>query len=63
MHPYNLSQLLAPLQKRSDILALYLPRTADLRQLAAQVLWDGKIIIFHYCMEGASKVRPLSSQS
>lgn len=63
MHPYNLSQLLAPLQKRSDILALYLPRTADLRQLAAQVLSDGKIVIFHYCMEGASKVRPLSSQS
>ena len=61
MQPYNLSQLLGPLQKRSPSLALYLPRTSDLRQLAEQIETDDKITVIHYCMEGASKVRTFAS--
>ena len=53
MVPYNLDALhraCAPLQH-----ALYLPRTSDLRQLAAVVPEGRKIEVVQYCMKGAGK--------
>ena len=56
MQPYSLSDLLLPLQRCSPEVALYLPRTSDLRQLAGHAKEGTKLTIMHYCMEGASKV-------
>ena len=56
MQPYSLCELLESFQKHSDSIALYLPRTSDLRQLSRQPTTDSKITVIHYCMEGASKV-------
>ncbi|KAL8825129.1 MAG: hypothetical protein Q9191_004597 [Dirinaria sp. TL-2023a] len=53
--PYNLSELLEPFRKHSDSVALYLPRTSDLKQLARQPTTVGKTTVIHYCIEGASK--------
>ncbi len=57
MQPYTLNKLLDLLLGLTDDVVLYLPRTSDLRQLAARVKGDGaRITVIHYCMEGASKV-------
>lgn len=59
MQPYNLKDLLDLFLSLTDDAILYLPRSSDLRQLAARVQGgkDGKkITVMHYCMEGASKV-------
>ncbi|KAL2055798.1 hypothetical protein ABVK25_004042 [Lepraria finkii] len=55
MQPYTLLDLLNPLQKLANDVVLYLPRTSDMRQLAAQSKGSSKTMVFHYCMEGASK--------
>lgn len=59
MQPYSLSDILQPFQRLTEDVALYLPRTSDLRQLAEFANIDQKVTVMHYCMEGASKVRLL----
>lgn len=59
MQPYNLKDLYEPFSKLTGDLALYLPRTSDLRQLANIIPDDKKLTVMHYCMEGASKVSVL----
>ncbi len=59
MQPYSLRDIYEPLSKLTRDIALYLPRTSDLRQLAKLVPDDGKVTVMHYCMEGASKVSSL----
>lgn len=56
MQPYTLSELLEPFQRLANDVALYLPRTSDMRQLANEATESGKTTVMHYCMEGASKV-------
>ena len=56
MQPYTIDTLLEPFRKLTDNIALYLPRTSDLRQLASRVHGDGKTTVVHYCLDGASKV-------
>jgi hypothetical protein len=56
MQPYSLNQIYEPLAKISPDIALYLPRTSNLQQLAKYASGDGKIEVVHYCMKGASKV-------
>ena len=60
MQPYSLSDILRPLQKLTRDVALYLPRTSDVRQLASFADDDRKMTVMHYCMEGASKVSLIS---
>ena len=57
MQPYDLSDLLLPFQQLTSNVALYLPRTSDLRQLTKSHKGNDKLTVIHYCMEGASKVR------
>ena len=56
MTPYSLSDLLGPLREITDDIALYLPRTSDLRQLRTSADKNEQIKAVHYCMAGASKV-------
>lgn len=56
MQPYSIKQIYESLSKVADHMVLYLPRTSDLRQLAALVGDGQKIRVTHYCMYGASKV-------
>lgn len=58
MQPYNLNDLLDLFLSLTDDVILYLPRTSDLRQIAARAQGgeDEKMTVMHYCMEGASKV-------
>lgn len=56
MQPYSLSDILQPLQRLTEDVALYLPRTSDLRQLAGFANNDQKVTVMHYCIKGASKV-------
>ena len=60
MQPYNLRDILLPFQKFTSSVALYLPRTSDLRQLIQAQEAERKLPVVHYCMEGASKVREIS---
>lgn len=60
MQPYSISDLLNPFLDLTSDVILYLPRTADLRQLAARVPKDEEVTVMHYCMEGASKVQSTS---
>ena len=55
MQPYNMMNLIGPFQELTEDIALYLPRTSNLRQLARAVKDDEKMTVVHYCMEGASK--------
>lgn len=55
MQPYSLQQVHSLLKKVSDLMVLYLPRTSDLRQLAALVPEGQKARATHYCMRGAGK--------
>ena len=61
MQPYSLSDLLKPFRKLANDVALYLPRTSDMRQLADEADGHAKTTVIHYCMEGASKVCRLKS--
>ena len=56
MQPYSLNKIYESLAKVSPDIALYLPRTSDLRQLAKYAPEGRKVEVVHYCMEGASKV-------
>lgn len=56
MQPYSLKDLYVPFSEFTRDVALYLPRTSDLRQLARLLPDDEKMTVIHYCMEGASKV-------
>ncbi|MCJ1395679.1 hypothetical protein MMC18_008565, partial [Xylographa bjoerkii] len=55
MQPYTLKELLTPFQQLTGNVALYLPRTSDLRQVTESHGGQGKLTVIHYCMEGASK--------
>ena len=56
MQPYTLTDLLYHFRLSTEDIALYLPRTSDIRQLANESLAGSKMTVIHYCMEGASKV-------
>ena len=56
MQPYSLPALMDVFQKLTDDIILYLPRTSDLRQLSAYAEDASKMVVVHYCMNGASKV-------
>ena len=56
MEPYSLNLLIEPFRAFTSDIALYLPRTSDLRQIAQRVEDESNITVMHYCMEGASKV-------
>ncbi|KAI9873709.1 MAG: hypothetical protein M1830_010699 [Pleopsidium flavum] len=56
MQPHSLKDIYEPFSKLTRDVALYLPRTSDLRQLAKLVPDDKKVTVVHYCMEGASKL-------
>ncbi|KAF2760692.1 RNA methylase family protein [Pseudovirgaria hyperparasitica] len=55
MEPYSLSDIYNPFAKVARDIALYLPRTSNLNQLATHVTKDTKVQVTHYCMKGASK--------
>lgn len=55
MEPYSLEILHTEFSKFTQDVVLFLPRTSDLRQLAATVRPDRKSLVMHYCSEGASK--------
>ncbi|KAI9792738.1 MAG: hypothetical protein M1833_001019 [Piccolia ochrophora] len=55
MEPYPLNMLHESFFHVSNELVLYLPRTSDLRQLAALAPADSRIRVVHYCMWRASK--------
>lgn len=56
MQPYSLSHLYSSFSYFTSDVVLYLPRTADLRQIAKYADPDGeKLKVVHYCMHGASK--------
>ena len=56
MQPYSFMELLYSFHKFTEDIAIFLPRTSDVRQLMSQQTGEGKITAIHYCMEGASKV-------
>lgn len=56
MQPYSLKDLIQPFKRLTEEVALYLPRTSDLRQLAKVIENDRKVTVVHYCTKGASKV-------
>jgi trimethylguanosine synthase len=55
MEPYNIGRLHSSFRAFSNEVALFLPRTSDLRQLAQFDNGGKKMTVVHYCMEGASK--------
>lgn len=55
MEPYSLSHLFEAFNAASSEVALYLPRTTDIRRLAKYAKKDEKLQVVHYCIKGASK--------
>lgn len=55
MEPYSLEKLYKEYAAFCPHIALYLPRTSDVKQLAKFVPDDRKATVMHYCMEGHSK--------
>lgn len=55
MEPYSLETLYKEYSAFSEHIALYLPRTSDLKQLAKYAHGDKKATVMHYCSEGHSK--------
>ena len=55
MEPYGLSYLHDKFSQLCDYVALYLPRTSDLRQVAQKVDRDKKAEVIHYCTRGLSR--------
>lgn len=55
MEPYPLEKLYSAFASKCKDVVLYLPRTSDLRQIAAHATDDEKLEVTHYCMHGASK--------
>lgn len=56
MQPYSLYDMLWSFRQLTRDIALFLPRTSDLRQLAKENKDAKKVQAIHYCVEGASKV-------
>lgn len=57
MEPYNLSKLHISMTKTTPDVALYLPRTSNLNQLAKFAKDEKELQVVHYCLDGASKVK------
>ncbi|WEW58045.1 putative diacylglycerol O-acyltransferase tgs1 [Emydomyces testavorans] len=55
MEPYSIETLYSEFSAFTTDMALFLPRTSDLRQLAALAKNGSKVMVMHYCMDGASK--------
>ncbi len=55
MEPYSMRYIFDQFRKVAKNLALYLPRTSDLRQIAECVDKDEKAQVVHYCTTGASR--------
>lgn len=57
MQPYSIEKLHAEFSAFTSDMVLFLPRTSDLRQLAAiaKPREGKKSLVMHYCVEGASK--------
>jgi trimethylguanosine synthase len=55
MGPYTLERLHSQLGSATSNLALYLPRTSDLRQLRNVVKLGEKAAVVHYCTDGGSR--------
>ncbi|KAL8884470.1 MAG: hypothetical protein Q9215_007493, partial [Flavoplaca cf. flavocitrina] len=56
MQPYCLDGILDSFRQFTQGIALFLPRTSDLKQLANASHSLEKVKAIHYCMEGASKI-------
>ena len=57
MEPYSLERLVNGFRKVSSEIAMYLPRSSNLNQIAKYVTGNDNISAVHYCVDGASKVR------
>jgi len=55
MEPYTLDHLVRRFNKVTKNMALYLPRTSDIRQIADHVEDGKKAQIRHYCTYGRSR--------
>lgn len=55
MEPYSLQRLLETFRSITDDISLFLPRSSDVRQIAAQRKDASTVPVVHYCMRGASK--------
>ncbi|KAL8923797.1 MAG: hypothetical protein Q9172_002978 [Xanthocarpia lactea] len=55
MQPYSLDAILGSFRPITQEIAIFLPRTSDLQQLANANHSLKKVKAIHYCMEGASK--------
>ncbi|EER23911.1 trimethylguanosine synthase, putative [Coccidioides posadasii C735 delta SOWgp] len=55
MEPYSIETIYSEFSAFTTDIALFLPRSSDLRQLAALVKDERKVTAMHYCMDGASK--------
>lgn len=55
MQPYSLERLYSSFSAATSEVALYLPRTSDLRQLTKYAKSGEQLRVTHYCMRGASK--------
>ena len=56
MEPYNLKTLYEKFTKFSPDVALYLPRSSNLNQVARYAKDEEQLQVVHYCAQGASKV-------
>jgi trimethylguanosine synthase len=61
MQPYNLDHIIRDFSKVTKEIVVYLPRNSNLEQIANHRSVNQNIPIIHYCMKGASKVRPQES--
>lgn len=55
MEPYNLGYIYQRMSAITKTIALYLPRTSDIRQIAEYAQNDRKTQIIHYCTNGNSR--------
>ncbi|TLD19556.1 trimethylguanosine synthase [Venturia nashicola] len=55
MEPYSLEYQFTNFSNISSHIALFLPRTSNLNQLARFAQGENKVQVMHYCMKGASK--------
>lgn len=55
MQPYTMRDLYMPYSSFTPDFVLYLPRSADLNQVARYAKESEQLQVVHYCMRGASK--------
>ncbi|ETN39169.1 uncharacterized protein HMPREF1541_05392 [Cyphellophora europaea CBS 101466] len=55
MAPYSLTHLYDNFSRISNYVALYLPRSSDVRQIAKKVRNSDQTQVIHYCTRGASR--------